>query len=125
MKAILIDVKKRTLTEVDVDSSNTLEEWYKLIDCNLVEVAMELPNNEHNGNSIMVDEEGMLSIGEDSGFFTMAGGHQPFAGNGLIVGINYDNGETIDVSITVDYLKDKINFFTFHEVKTLVGTDMY
>lgn len=120
MEAILIDVKNETVTNVTYDSTKSLQEWYRLIGCEMVEVARELPNDDHTGNTIMVDEEGMLSLDKESKFFTIAGGHQPFAGNGLIVGINYDNGETIDCSITADDVRRKINFFNINQVRPLV-----
>lgn len=120
MKAILINVKNKTVTDVTYDSNNSLKEWYKLMDCGMVEVAMELENDDKTGNSIMVDEEGLLSINSNTKFFSFEKGHQPFAGNGLIVGINYETGETIDVSITADEVRNKVKFHTLHEVQTII-----
>lgn len=120
MEAILIDVKNETVTDVTYDGKDSLQEWYRLIGCRLVEIAMEIPTNDHTGNTVMVDEEGGLSLNKESKFFTIAGGHQPFAGNGLIVGINYDDGETINCSITANDIRRKINFFKMNQVLPLV-----
>ena len=121
MKAILIDVKNETVTDVTYDEKHSLDEWYKLIGCELVEVATEIPNTDNTtGNSIMVDEEGMLGLDDNSKFFTVEDAHQPFAGNGLIVGINYDNGKTIDCSITADDIRNKIKFLSIFQVRTEV-----
>lgn len=110
MKAILIDVKNETVTDVIYDGTKTLQEWYRLIGCGLVEVAMELPNDDHTGNTIMVDEEGMFNRHAQPKMFTIVGAPQFYYGNGLIVGINYDDGETIDCSITADDVRNKISF---------------
>ena len=123
MKGILIDVTSQTVTNVTFNEKDTLNEWYNFVAVNsrMVEVAMELPNEDGiTGNSIMVDEEGLLYLTTDSKFFTYKGAHQPFAGNGLIVGINYENGETIDVSITADDVKNNITFHNIHEVRNFM-----
>lgn len=111
MKGILIDVKNGTVTDVIYNGKKTLEEWYRLIGCSTVEVAMDILPNKRDKitNSIMVDEEGLLNVTPNSKFFMFQGGHQPFAGNGLIVGCD-DEGETVDVSITADDVRGKVKF---------------
>lgn len=95
MKAILIDVVNQTVTDVNVEGG--LQGWYKLIGCNYVECAHYF--NEHD--SIMVDEEGLFK--QPEAFFFVEGAHQPFAGNGLVVGVD-ENGETVDVNMTAEEL---------------------
>jgi len=96
MKAILIDSKNKTITDVNVEGDQ-LQGWYKLIGCKYVEAAHYF--NEHD--SIMVDEEGMLT--QPEAFFFVEGAHQPFSGNGLVVGVDED-GETVDVNMTAKEL---------------------
>ena len=59
MKAILIDSKNKIVKEITIDPLNAealLEEWYKHIDCELVEVAHDISKYD----SILVDEEGLF-----------------------------------------------------------------
>lgn len=51
--AILIDPAKKTITEVAFDG--TLEQAYKLTDCNMIEMV-----HLHNGDVMLVDEEGLF-----------------------------------------------------------------
>ena len=39
------------------------------------------------------------------------GAHQPFAGNGLVVGVDLD-GETVDCDITVEEVKQHVRFIS-------------
>ena len=111
MKAILIDVKKRDIREVEVSG---LQDWYKEIGCELVTTALNL----NESDSIMVDDEGLFFIDNDSSFFSVKGGHQPFIGNGLVVGCE-DNGESTEPCVTVDDLKKIIKFHSLYEVESL------
>jgi hypothetical protein len=122
MKGILIDVVNKTVTDVEYDGTKSLKEWYRLMNCNMVEVATDLPTTRPDRiNSIMVDEEGMLSMDNNSRWFTFEGAHQPFVGNGLIVGLDDSTGETIDVfELTADDVRGKIKFLSMNEVRQLV-----
>ena len=112
MRAILINSKDKTVTEVNVDDTNTLKHWYKLIDCDLVEVAHYMSEKNH----ILVDEEGMLKSPTE--FFTYNGGHQPFAGNGLIVGIDINNGESISCDITLEEATKNVMFLNGNDLNS-------
>ena len=107
MKAILIDSKKKTVTEITIDENAEalLEEWYKHINCEIVEVAHDISDHD----SILVDEEGFFK--SPTHFFTYNGAHQLFAGNGLIVGRNED-GETVDCEITLEEATQNVLFLT-------------
>lgn len=102
MKAILIDAKNKEVKEVDI--AGDLESWYETIGCGMVECALYFDHYD----SIMVDEEGLFN-NECNEFFFVKGGHQPFAGNGLVVGTD-ENGEACDTKISVDEVKSKVNF---------------
>jgi hypothetical protein len=115
MKAILIDVLNENVRMVEVDDKNVLKDWYKHIICSMVEVALYL--NGHD--SIMVDEEGLFSMDNNSKFFIFKGGHQPFIGNGLVVGVN-NKGESVDPHISVEEVRSKVSFHTMSEVQTMV-----
>lgn len=114
MRAVLINAKDRTVTDVEVDGrKNVLHQWYKLLNVRMVEVALYINEQE---DSILVDEEGMLELDENTCFFVYEGGHQPFAGNGLIVGKDED-GESISCHVTADEVRSKVKFLNIHEAR--------
>lgn len=114
MKAILIDVRNKSVTMVEVDDKNVLKDWYRIMGCEMVEVAHYF--DEHD--SILVDEEGLLTLSPDTKFFTIEGGHQPFAGNGLVVGVD-DEGESVNPCITVEEVQRMVKFHTLREVQMM------
>lgn len=110
MKAILIDAFNKTVTEVKLDGrKDMLDQWYHVMKVDMVEVAHYI--NDHD--SILVDEEGLLKPCDH--FFLYEGAHQPFAGNGLVVGVD-EEGETVDCNISAEEVEQKIEFFTRQEV---------
>lgn len=102
MKAILIDAKNREVKEVEI--TGDLQSWYETIGCGMVECALYFDQHD----SIMVDEEGLFDQTCNE-FFFVNGGHQPFAGNGLVVGTN-DMGEAVDTKISLAEVKSKVKF---------------
>lgn len=105
MRAILIDSTKKEITEVNVSKSGTLQDWYSLIGCEIVEVGHYI----NNKDSILVDEEGMM--GKPTSFFSYKGARHPyFAGNGLIVGVD-ENGESVSCSLVAS---DVVKMVSFH-----------
>jgi hypothetical protein len=115
MKAILIDVYNENVRMVEIDDKNVLKDWYKHIICSMVEVAHYFSQHD----SIMVDEEGLYQLSDDSKFFSVEGGHQPFIGNGLVVGVD-KNGKSVDPCICVEEVRSKVKFHTMREVQTIV-----
>jgi hypothetical protein len=114
MKAILIDSVNKTVTELNLDpQKNMLTQWYKALDVNMVEVAHYITDHD----SILVDEEGLFKPCDH--FFVYEGAHQPFAGKGLVVGVNED-GETVACDITVKEVESKVKFMSRNEVIKLL-----
>jgi hypothetical protein len=107
VKAILIDAVNRSVSLVKIEPK--LEEYYKLIDCDLMQIALEFPNRD----TIMVDEEGLLK--EAKYFFTHKDGYQPFAGNGLVLGTDRE-GETVDVKTSVEDVRKAVKFMSREEL---------
>lgn len=107
MKAILIDSINKEVKEVEIQKG--IEEMYKLLNCEIFTIATYLPKED----AIFVDDEGLLN-GTDV-FFTYEGAHQPFAGNGLIMGCD-DEGESVDCKISFAEVKDKVKFYTRYEL---------
>ena len=108
-KAILIDVKAETITEIQV--GDYLDIQHK-IGCDIFTIGMHLPDCD----AIYVDDEGLLSVAPESKFFLMEGAHQPFVGNGLICGGDSE-GETQNVKMTVDEVKKQIKFLTLAQAQ--------
>jgi hypothetical protein len=114
MKAILINVIDETVRQVEVEN---IKDIYKHLDCQTFEVA----HNFHDHmDSVYVDEEGLFTMNSESKFFTVKGGHQPFIGNGLVMGLNPMNGESVDHHISVDDLRSRVKFHTMAEVSRMV-----
>jgi len=107
MKAILIDAVNKEVKEVQIGKG--IEEMYKFLNCECFTIASYLPKND----AIFVDDEGLMN-GTDS-FFTYEGAHQPFAGNGLIMGSD-DEGESTDCKVSLDEVKSKSNFYSRYEL---------
>ena len=116
MKAILIDVENKSVTMVEVDDKNVLKDWYRLMGCQMVEVAHYFDNHD----SVLVDEEGLFSLDANTKFFSIEGGHQPFAGNGLVVGVDR-NGNSVSPKITLEEVQNKVKFHTLREVQRMVS----
>lgn len=112
MKGILIDVYNENVRQVEVDDREVLKSMYKHINCQLVD---RVSINSHD--DIWVDDEGLLCLTEESKFFTYKGYNGVLSGNGLILGVNHRNGESVDPCITVDEVRAKVKFHTMRSVR--------
>ena len=108
-KGILIDVKAETITEVEVGDYKDIQ---KKVGCNLFDVVQV-----DDKNDIYVDDEGLLSVDKDSKFFGFKGNRMKLGGNGLVLGINHNTGDSKSTTLTVEYLKERIEFFNFEQTK--------
>ena len=101
IKAILIDVEKQEVKEVEHD--NSLQNIYDLLFCRTFDVVRI-----DDVNSIFVDDEGIL---KDNLYFEYSASDRVFqlAGNGLILGVD-DEGNSISPTLTVEDVKSKVNF---------------
>lgn len=102
MKAILINVKKQEVKEVEHD--DTLASIYKHVDCGTFDVV-----NIDGVNSIYVDDEGLFV--EDQLYFKYTGTTDSvsLAGNGLVLGVD-EEGETTPPSITLEDVRKAVTF---------------
>lgn len=107
MKAILIDSINKEVKEVEIGKG--IDEMYKFLNCEIFTIATYLPKDD----AIFVDDEGLLN--DTDAFFTYEGAHQPFAGNGLIMGCD-DEGESTDCKISFAEVKEKVKFYTRYEL---------
>lgn len=102
MKAILINVKDRTVTEVN--HSGDYKEIYKLLE---IETPFAVAYERANGDGVYIDDEGLLHPA--FGAFVMSEFSQPLAGHGLILGVD-EVGETVDCESTVDEIRRIVKF---------------
>jgi hypothetical protein len=103
MRAILIDVAALDLREIELPKGKRLEAMQAAVG-RKIELAVQLPN----GDDVFVDEEGLFKQPK-TGWFTVRGAHQPFAGNGLVVGHD-GRGNTIAAKISLDELRRLIGW---------------
>jgi len=113
-KAYLIDVNAETVTLVNVDKVNghCLTSIYKFLDCSCMTVATQYDN----GDAIFVNDEGLLTQNEESKFFEVEGAHQPFIGNGLLMGSD-EEGDTQDIKTDFEEFKRKIKFLSIKQIR--------
>jgi len=106
MKAIFIDAKNRLVQKVEGDF-NDYKEINKILGCSVLTYAGQL----ENGDTIFVDDEGLLKPCDH--FFFVKGQHQPFAGNGLILGDTDDEGNSTDAKSTLTEISTNTQFLNW------------
>ena len=112
-EALFINSQEKTITKVQI---NDLSDLQKLVGGYICLGTTLVKNNIEN--TVFVDDEGLLK-GLDN-FFFIKGSHQPFAGNGVLIGTN-EEGEDIDTNFTVEEISKLIVFLSAKEVLELVS----
>jgi hypothetical protein len=107
-RCILIDVENKSITEIYLEEG--LQPIYDALKCDYFESVMI-----DGTNDLYVDEEGLFKVEENTKFFQYGTG-QYLVGNGLVTAHN-DEGETIDTSLSVDYVKERVRFFNLNELQ--------
>ncbi|MBC8112529.1 MAG: hypothetical protein H7Y04_15870 [Verrucomicrobia bacterium] len=111
VQALRVDIIAQTIVAVELKYSDVLQQLYDLIDCQTVS-GFDLDDFHY----CYMDDEGLL--GEPEGYFMLPEFSYPIAGNAVIVGTNYRNGN--DKSVKGDLLeklRGRIIFFRAGEVK--------
>jgi hypothetical protein len=118
MRAILINVYRKTVTEVELpdDVRGWLDSAYSQLSldappenrCSMVEIGCRIPRKDHKEDTLYVDEEGLLHPSDH--FFYYEGAHQPFAGSGLICGSDPRTGHSIPAAVDVPSVLRKVRF---------------
>jgi uncharacterized protein DUF3846 len=101
MRAIIIDAKDRTITETDIDGS--LKTLQQIVGGLIEPVYHGLDENHH----CYVNEEGLLDNPQH--FFMFKNGHQPLAGNGVILASTEDTFQA-PCTLPLDWVKDRVTF---------------
>ena len=102
MKAIFVNAEDQTVTETEI---NGWEEIAPAIGADLFATVDISPTE-----TVFVDDEGLLK--NPSHFIMFEGYPQPLAGNGLILGLNRDNGEEVSTKLTVEEVKAQVTFLS-------------
>src|SRR3990167_3606882 len=100
MRCIIINAERHEISEAKM-TKPTLE-YMQTVVGGRIDVAHQIDDN----NAIFVNDEGMFTAMD---FFEYRGAHQPFAGNGIIVG-TMNNGDTGPATILLDEAKRNITF---------------
>jgi hypothetical protein len=101
MRAITINPKDRTITATDIDGS--LKTLQQIVGGMIEAVSQGLDDFHH----CYVNEEGLLDNPQD--FFLFKDGHQPLAGNGIILSSTED-GDEAPCTLLLEWVKDRVTF---------------
>ena len=105
MKAIKIDVEKRTVSFIQI--SDSIEAIYETIgnDCNIFTCPIQYENND----ALYCDDEALLNPENIKGAFIYPNWNYPIVSNAIILGTG-EYGESIDCKSTLDEIKKGIIF---------------
>jgi hypothetical protein len=111
MRAILINAEHRTITETDLDGS--LASLQQIVGGMIEPVTLGLDGIHH----CYVNEEGLLD--HPQYFFMFRGGHQPLAGNGVILSLT-EEGEEAPCTLLLEWVAERVDFMDPHAVRRWV-----
>lgn len=110
IKVVKIDCVTKALEEFEIERN--LFAYYKLIDCRMIEgVPVDLAEVSVDGtvNEVYVDEEFMYTP-KPGGFYFEGG--QPMLGNGMIVGVDLEEGDFVDHKVDLEKMRNLITFIS-------------
>lgn len=116
MRALKIDSVAKTITEIDIPKGELLERAYAEIGCDMIEVAIDIEIGDDKFDSVYVDENALIKNSPPPHWFTIEGGHQPFAGSGVVAGLD-EEGETVSATISLEKLTSMVTFKSLGEIQ--------
>ena len=108
MRAIIINAEVRTITETEIDGS--LKSLQQIVGGLIEPVSQGLDGDHH----CYVNEEGLLD--QPQHFFMFRDGHQPLAGNGVILSSTED-GDEAPCTLLLDWVKERVTFMDLAAVR--------
>jgi hypothetical protein len=109
MRAIVINAQDRTITETEIDGK--LKSLQQIVGGLITPVYDGLDDEHH----CYVNDEGLL--GQPQHFFMFKeGGHQPLAGNGVILASTDDGGEAA-CTLALDWVDERVRFMDLIAVR--------
>jgi hypothetical protein len=101
MRAIIINAQDRTITETEIDVS--LKSLQHIVGGLIATVYDGLDDDHH----CYVNDEGLLHNPQQ--FFMFRDGHQPLAGNGVILASTGD-GDEAPCTLSLDWVQQRVTF---------------
>jgi hypothetical protein len=108
MRAIIIIAQDRTVTETEIDGK--LKSLQQIVGGLITPVYDGLDDSHH----CYVNDEGLLHNPQH--FFMFRDGHQPLAGNGVILSTTND-GDEAPCALSVDSVRDRVTFMDLHAAR--------
>ena len=107
-KAFLIDPFNNVIEEVKYDYGGKYTQITEYIATPEAPHPMFSTVNIDDQNTIYLDDEGLYR--DTQAYFKWEGYHQPLQGRGLILGIDYETGESVPPTITIEKVKYSVSF---------------
>lgn len=115
MKTFLINPFNRTITAIEIadgriDIEAHMTDMHSALNCDLFAAACEI---NAQGDTIFVDDEGLLVPDLNAQRFFVVSideTNQVFAGMGLVMGLESEEGDSIEASCTLEDLEKIIDF---------------
>lgn len=120
MKAIKIDVEKREVYSVEIITQNgsELHSIHDLLGCDCFCSALAIGKSD----LLYVDDNGLFRTPQQvNGAFLITGQSNPLIGHGLVAGHDSE-GESQDVTVTVEQLKPHITWLSVEDVRDYLLT---
>lgn len=115
MRAIIINAEERIVSETEIEGSlGSLQE----IVGGLIDPVY--PGLEGTGHHCYVNDEGLLNNPQH--FFMLRDGHQPLAGNGVILSTTGD-GDEAPATLPLHWVKERVTFMDLQAVREWVGRE--
>jgi hypothetical protein len=107
-KAILINPFNKTIEMVDYDFGGSYLQISHLIGTEECVKPLFCAVDIDETNTVYIDDEGLYR--ETQAYFMWEGYHQPLQGKGLILGTDYEDGESIPTTLSLDEVKEQVSF---------------
>ncbi len=108
-KGFKIDSKSRTIVPIMVGDYRDIQ---SKIGCDLF-TCVDLNQSE----TLYVDDEGLLTINSETTFFLHKDYPSPLAGNGVILGLDSNTGDSKDSALTLEEIESSVKFMSLREVQ--------
>jgi uncharacterized protein DUF3846 len=112
MRAIIINAEARAVSEAEIDGS--LKSLQGVVGGLITPVYDGLDSKHH----AYVNDEGLLNNPQH--FFMLKDGHQPLAGNGVILSDDGEGGEA-PCTLPLDWVKERVTFMDQRAVLQWIG----
>lgn len=101
-KAILLDAQNNTVSFVSITNYKDISKFGRYDLFTTVQI-------NDKGETLFVDDEGLLN-GTDFGF-EIEGYPEPIMGNAVILGTNFNTGDSVDTDLTLDDVAKMVRTF--------------